>query len=964
MQRILAVTLCTMVLSATEIELCAPLTTLHEIPTGPDLTLDWTLLDGPTRPQLQPLDEQTMQAELLLPGRYRWQVDARYGKAQARTLIDLQVGALVGERIWQAHEDRLDLPAEAGAARGDADTAWTAQAALPWAQGRAMFADEPARPWARRALERAPGLDFTIELPEGHWSFWVHGRGVGRNAAIWLALGDEPFPRPIALGRQAAWTNRSGRAAMQVELPAGRHRLRIFAHRGRVWLDRIRIQRSNLSAPSATWLDNATPPSLAEPGPATLQVAVAAPDHDAHIEMPTGRRVLGGHLRVPADAPSDLGHGAWVADRHGRWFQRDLGPLSPGSHRLRVGLGAEDPLHSEPGLARWGPEQAAVATRAGLYFYSAQHSRVRIGLHDLHLDHEPNTSRPSAPVLLGLDWDQHMRSGQRWQLRCRVEPRPDNPYDPDEFTLEAEVTRPDGLIETVAAFWYQPMRRRDAGHVEELQDYGPAHFRIRYHPRQGGRHRVALILRDSEGTVQRHSLGDIPGDGPAVDPYVRIDAEDPRFFTVAGEWWWPIGLNIRSVNDLRSQQRLGTRLSPDRGSLAYAAFIDRLAAAGGDAIEVWMSSWNLALEWRAGWPGYHGLGRYHQGHAWRLDQVLDHAASRGVRVLLVLNNHGQAAPRNDREWPENPLSPYRGGPLSEPAEVWSSPEAMHWQDRVRRYVVARWAGHPALMGWKLWSEINLTAGSAEVKRDWHARAGADLARRDPYGHLVTTHWAGSYRSADPLMLALPAISFSTINAYHGNDQFSANLVWQSSQNSERGLARIGQPVLIVEYGGQWSAGAHEVILAGHRGGGWGALVGGLGGSPWLWWWEWVDQHGHWQPYGALRRFIANEDPRGGEAEIPLCEPSALWARTWRTGDRRLGYLTDPDWAQGGGEGQAWEGVVVQLPGEITAGNWVVAWWDADAGRERHRQHLWHPGGTLQLEPPPWRRHLAFKLWRE
>jgi len=344
--------------------------------------------------------------------------------------------------------------------------------------------------------------------------------------------------------------------------------------------------------------------------------------------------------------------------------------------------------------------------------------------------------------------------------------------------------------------------------------------------------------------------------------------------------------------------------------------------------------------------------------------LLDHAASRGVRVLLVLNNHGQAAPRNDREWPENPLSQFRGGPLADPSEVWTSDAARHWQDRLRRYIVARYAGHPALMGWKLWSEINLTAGSVEEKRDWHARAGADLARRDPYDHPVTTHWAGNYRSADPLMLALPEIHFTALNAYHGTDQFSADLVWRSAQDPNQGRASVGQPVMIVEYGGQSSAGQHEVVLAGHQSGGWGALVGGLGGSPWLWWWEWVDQHEHWQPYRALRSFIAGEELRGGSAEILQVQPATLWARSWRVDDRRLGYLVDSSWGRNGGEGEAWDAVAVQLAEPVEAGSWVVAWWDADQGRELLRQHIWHPGGALHLQTPAWRRHLAFKFWRE
>ena len=98
---------------------------------------------------------------------------------------------------------------------------------------------------------------------------------------------------------------------------------------------------------------------------------------------------------------------------------------------------------------------------------------------------------------------------------------------------------------------------------------------------------------------------------------VRIDPVDPRFATgvEAGKptFYWPIGLNIRSIYDTRSHgnKNFKTILSQDRGAHAYTAFLRRLAAAGGTAIEIWMASWNLALEWREEWPGYHGLGSYH-----------------------------------------------------------------------------------------------------------------------------------------------------------------------------------------------------------------------------------------------------------------------------------------------------------------------------------------------------------------
>ena len=45
---------------------------------------------------------------------------------------------------------------------------------------------------------------------------------------------------------------------------------------------------------------------------------------------PTAGLVLQAVVEVPDDAPTDLGVGAWISDRHGRWFQQALpGTLTP-----------------------------------------------------------------------------------------------------------------------------------------------------------------------------------------------------------------------------------------------------------------------------------------------------------------------------------------------------------------------------------------------------------------------------------------------------------------------------------------------------------------------------------------------------------------------------------------------------------------------------------------------------------
>jgi hypothetical protein len=76
----------------------------------------------------------------------------------------------------------------------------------------------------------------------------------------------------------------------------------------------------------------------------------------------------------------------------------------------------------------------------------------------------------------------------------------------------------------------------------------------------------------------------------------------------------------------------------------------------------------------------------------------------------------------------------------------------------------------------------------------------------------------------------------------------------------------------------------------------------------------------------------------------------------------LGYLLDGVWGTGGEEQDIGVGRI-RLAGEVRPGPMTVEWWDADRGSLRERTDITHPGGTVELAAPAFRRHLAFKLLR-
>ena len=143
----------------------------------------------------------------------------------------------------------------------------------------------------------------------------------------------------------------------------------------------------------------------------------------------------------------------------------------------------------------------------------------------------------------------------------------------------------------------------------------------------------------------------------------------------------------------------------------------------------------------------------------------------------------------------------------------------------------------------------------------------------------------------------------------------------------------------------------------------------------LWWFEWIDQGARFDPYSAVTKFMAGEDLRAPAGQTPgqmlVIEASdtgptkaKLWCHAWSRSGRLLGYLLDEEWQQDGREVPVRAHTSLHIGDQIKPGPMTLSWWDADNGHELKRHRFTHPGGELNLAAPPWRKHVAFKLWRD
>lgn len=307
------------------------------------------------------------------------------------------------------------------------------------------------------------------------------------------------------------------------------------------------------------------------------------------------------------------------------------------------------------------------------------------------------------------------------------------------MTVDFELKTPDGNVKRYPGFYSRDYTRTRHFTREIIRPEGSGFWEIRFTPLVPGDYQLRLVVNDrmaKEETVSEwRSFSAAASNLPGA---VRVSAKNNGFFELtSGEFFFPIGLNIHTNTDRRSEIGFNFGHLPDRGTYDYDDYLTACGKAGINAVEVWMAGWTMALEHDAGRSGYYGVGRYNTDAAWRLDHVIDTARENGIFINLIIDNHGRLSDSSDPEWRENPINARaeyaaaNGGFLSDPAEFFRSEAAMKNNSKRARYIAARWGGTPNIMAVELWSEVDLTSQMRERYADgsalkWHQAAAEEL----------------------------------------------------------------------------------------------------------------------------------------------------------------------------------------------------------------------------------------------
>lgn len=566
------------------------------------------------------------------------------------------------------------------------------------------------------------------------------------------------------------------------------------------------------------------------------------------------------------------------------------------------------------------------------------------------------TPQPQDATALSLSLAPDQEHGKVYQMlefAIQTDGIYANPFDPGQVDLQVRFTPPAGEPILVPAFWgqeYDPAT---------LQPTGDPGWKVRFTPSMPGRWSAQAIMPDSD--LQSPVKVVEVTDDPAARGFVRIHPRNPTFFAFEnGDTFFPVGINMG--------------WGADQPLDDYRRWLDRLAAQGGTIIRIWMASWSFGIEWNDT-----PLGDYTNrlDRAWQLDQVMKMAEERGIYVVLVLINHGAFSATVNPQWHENPYNGALGGPLGDPAEFATHPEARRLFQQRLRYIAARWAAFPNLMAWEWWNEEDWTPIEIPQLIAWVKEMTPVLRRYDPYHHLITNSLA---QSIAPEVANLPEIDFAQVHLYDPTDP-----TFSFADMYEQWRAEVPQkPILFGEFGN--SAGIEDVNSPDQQGlhlhnSLWASTFSGFATTAMYWWWDlYVDPLNLWPVYGRLTRFLAGEDladyapgkavlsSRNVPYRILITSNSAL---LWLHDRKYETYALQQTRARLMLEGQSLDATWVYLPEPISGlsitlhdlqdGNYTIHWYSPTLGTWLDRQALTVTAGQGTFEIPPFQGDLAAKV---
>jgi len=486
---------------------------------------------------------------------------------------------------------------------------------------------------------------------------------------------------------------------------------------------------------------------------------------------------------------------------------------------------------------------------------------------------------------------------EKFELHLELDADYDNPYNPDEVDLSMELVSPGGKLWRVNGFF-------------DATGYG---WKIRFSPDEVGLWSYRVNVTDRSG-LSAGADGSFEAVESGRHGWIVLSEENPRYLE------YKDGSSFYGVSIAYPWGILNMNL-------------DKIAAHGGNLITYWNGNYDNTgngggkqqLE-----PVWVGIGRIDPLKAKRIDDLLEAFEERGLLMNFViwphdsLTHHLSGWPST---WEHNAYSL-----LGEAKDFYMDEEMWTYQERLYRYIIARWGHSHALGIWDIICEINGTDGWAFGSHDaanaWVEKVHRFFKEHDPYGHPTKGSMAGNRQDYWDA-------GYRTLDIADRENYYDLHYTAYAEDIRQRWEA-YEKPLFIGETGNITDVQTYHQAI-------WVSLVNGLAATPF--WWEFslvndemFERMKHFASFVQRIDFREKREPVYRSAPEP--EEAQVWAMR---GDAvSFGWLL----AETGGSG----GKTVELP-EWPDGVYEVDWYDPHTGESPGTATITASGGVLVLNTP-------------